>query len=38
MAQRYDCRYYETSARDGTNVKEVFENLALDIITVLGYT
>lgn len=38
MAKRYNCKFYEASAKDGTNVKEVFENLTLDIISLLGYS
>jgi hypothetical protein len=38
MAQKYDCKFYEASARDGTNVKEIFEHLTLDILFLLGYS
>lgn len=32
LAEEYKCKFWETSAKDGTNVKEAFYTIARDIV------
>ena len=37
MKQKYNIRYYETSAKDGTNVQKIFEYLAKIVLKSRGF-